>query len=580
MRTFRLALAQINIVVGDLPGNTAKILAGIEQARAVAADLVAFPELAIPGYPPEDLLLKTDFIHANRLALDQVVQASAGLTVVVGFVDANSDIYNAAAVCHNGVLAGIYHKHYLPSYSVFDEDRYFQAGQQNPVFNINGTWVGITICEDIWYPAGPHEVQALEGGAELLLNISSSPYYARKGLARARMLATRAADSAAIVAYCNLVGGQDELVFDGQSFVFDSSGEMVARGQSFAEDFIVVDLDMERVFNQRLHNPLRRKEVTYHNNVVEQVERVSLPSLPSPAPKPPLQGGLHLAAELQPLAEIYAALILGTHDYVTKTGFSNVVIGLSGGIDSSITACIAVDALGKDAVVGVIMPTRYNSPASAEDAAVLAQALGIRILTIPIDKTYQAYLEMLAEPFTGRKPDTTEENIQSRIRGNVLMALSNKFGWLVLTTGNKSEVGVGYSTLYGDSAGGFAVIKDIPKNLVYALARHREQIRGRAIPERVFIKAPSAELRYDQKDSDSLPEYNVLDPILEAYVEDDQSLAQIVAQGYDEALVRRVIRLVDLNEYKRRQSPPGIKISTRAFGKDRRLPITNRYRPK
>lgn len=573
----RIALAQINTTVGDIEGNCRRIREGIEHAKDVGADLVACPELAIPGYPPEDLLLKPDFIEANLAGLHSLLPITRGITAVVGFVDRDGDIYNAAAMLHDGALASVYHKTYLPNYSVFDENRYFQAGQLAPVYIVKGVVVGVTICEDIWYPVGPAETQALAGDAEILLNISSSPYYARKGHARERMLATRAADNVAFVAYVNLVGGQDELIFDGHSVVFNAEGELIARGAQFAEDFLVVDLDVAEVFRRRLHDPRRRKEKLAFPRDGRLVQRIELPDIAAPATRPPLTPR-PIPALLDPLAEVYQALVLGTRDYVHKNGFDTVVVGLSGGIDSSLTATIATDALGPEHVIGVRMPTRYSSTHSLEDAAALADNLGFRLLTIPIDDTFQSFLDMLAPVFEGRPPDVTEENLQPRIRGTVLMALSNKFGWLVLTTGNKSEIAVGYSTLYGDTAGGFAVIKDIPKVLVYDLARYRNTWSHRpVIPQRVLEKAPSAELRPNQTDQDTLPPYEVLDPILQAYVEEDRSPEEIVAMGFDANTVRRVIRMVDRNEYKRRQSPPGVKITPRAFGKDRRLPITNRF---
>jgi NAD+ synthase (glutamine-hydrolysing) len=575
MRTLRIGLAQINPTVGDLKGNVRKILDYIGRARELGVDLVAFPELAVTGYPPEDLLLKPDFIEANLDCLQQIVEGVRSITAVVGFVDSADDIYNAAAIIHDGTLAGVYHKMYLPNYGVFDENRYFQAGTDYPVFVLPGTSVGINICEDIWYPAGPGEVQALAGGAEVIVSISASPYHAGKGQSRERMLATRASDNVAIVAFCNLVGGQDELVFDGNSVIFDERGELVVRGKQFGEDLIVADLDVGSVFRQRLHDPRRRNEKLAAD--VGKVSRITLPEVESSGEKSPLP--TRKMERLEPLAEIYQALVLGTRDYVRKNGFQKVVIGLSGGIDSSLTAAIAVDALGKENVVGVFMPSRYSSEESREDAGKLAENLGIRFLSIPIDDTFQAYLDMLAAPFAGVEPDVTEENVQARIRGNILMALSNKFGWLVLTTGNKSEVSAGYCTLYGDMAGGFAVIKDVPKTLVYELAGHKNGSAGReVIPRRVFEKAPTAELRPDQRDEDTLGPYATLDPILHAYVEEDRGVDEIVALGFDEATVRRVIGMVDRNEYKRRQAPPGVKITPRAFGKDRRLPITNQYR--
>jgi NAD+ synthase (glutamine-hydrolysing) len=557
-----------------LQGNGQKILDYIGRAREFGVDLLAFPELAITGYPPEDLLLKPDFIQANLDCLQQIVKGTRSITAIVGFVDSADDIYNAAAIIHDGSLARVYHKMYLPNYGVFDENRYFQAGTDYPVFTLQGTTVGINICEDIWYPTGPSEVQALAGGAGVIVTISASPYHAGKGLARERMLATRAADNVAIVAFCNLVGGQDELVFDGNSVIFDERGELVVRGKQFEEDLVVADLDVGSVFRQRLHDPRRRKEKLAAD--VGKVSRITLPEVKPQGEKPPLP--VRSRERLELLAEIYQALVLGTRDYVRKNGFQKVVIGLSGGIDSSLTAAIAVDALGKENVVGAFMPSRYSSEESREDAGKLAENLGIEFLVIPIDEAFQAYLDVLAEPFAGVEPDVTEENVQARIRGSILMALSNKFGWLVLTTGNKSEVSTGYCTLYGDMAGGFAVIKDVPKTLVYQLAGHKNGSAGReVIPRRVFEKAPTAELRPDQRDEDTLGPYATLDPILHAYVEEDRGLDEIVALGFDEATVRRVIGMVDRNEYKRRQAPPGVKITPRAFGKDRRLPITNQY---
>jgi NAD+ synthase (glutamine-hydrolysing) len=574
MNPLRIGLAQVNPTVGDLAGNTEKILAYIEQARELKIDLVAFPELVIPGYPPEDLLLKPSFIENNLACLKRIAGETQVITAIVGFVDCDgNDIFNAAALLHDGQVTGVYHKTYLPNYGVFDENRYFRAGRRPLLFDLKGTTVGISICEDIWYPTGPPEAEAL-AGAQLAVNISASPYHAGKGLARERMLATRAADSVVVVAFCNLVSGQDELVFDGGSVIFDERGELVARARQFEEDLLVADLNLHGVFRQRLHDPRRRKEELAG---MEQVQRVMLSGAGEATTRSPVKPRIEPRLEAE--AEVYRALVLGTRDYVTKNGFRQVVIGLSGGIDSSLTAAIAVEALGAENVTGVFMPSRYSSTDSREDAGQLAANLGIRFLVVPIDQTFQAYLDMLSEPFSGTEPDVTEENIQARIRGNILMALSNKFGWLVLTTGNKSELATGYCTLYGDMAGGFAVIKDVPKMLVYALAGHVNARAGREIiPRRVFDKAPTAELRPDQKDEDSLGPYRLLDPIVHAYVEEDRSLEEIVALGFDADAVRRIIRMVDRAEYKRRQAPPGVKITPRAFGKDRRVPITNRYR--
>ncbi|HEY55908.1 MAG TPA: NAD+ synthase [Dehalococcoidia bacterium] len=574
MRRLRLGMAQINTTVGDFQGNTQKILEAIAHGRSLGVDLLAFPELAVCGYPPEDLLLKPQFIKENLRAIKKMEKHTSGLTIIVGFVDAQGDIYNAAAVIHDGKLAGIYHKIYLPNYGVFDENRYFQAGQDCPVYTVAGVGVGVNICEDIWYKAGPATIQAYSG-AEIIVNISASPYHFGRLKFRERMLATRAADNVVIVAYNNLVGGQDELVFDGGSMVLDEQGQLITKGKQFEEDLIVADLDVEAVFRTRLRDPRWRKEA-FQLEQQRQVVKVALSEAPLAAPKPELPKAQ--AQSLDPAEEVYRALVLGTGDYVLKNGLAKVVIGLSGGIDSSLVADIAVAALGADNVVGVAMPSAYSSPSSLRDAQILARNLGIRLLSIPIDRIFQAYLKTLAEPLKGTEPDVTEENIQARIRGNLLMALSNKFGWLVLTTGNKSEMATGYTTLYGDMAGGFAVIKDVPKTMVYELARYRNSLPDSPIPPAIIEKAPSAELRPGQKDSDSLPPYDLLDPVLTAYVEEDKSTEQIIALGADEALVRRAAHLVDNSEYKRRQAPPGVKITPRAFGRDRRLPITNRFR--
>jgi NAD+ synthase (glutamine-hydrolysing) len=577
-RTLRLALGQINNTVGDLQGNGQKIAAIIGQAREMDADLVAFPELAISGYPPEDLLLNPAFVKENLQALEKVAKASRGITAIVGFADMREDIFNAAGVLHDGKLVGVYHKIYLPNYGVFDENRYFQSGKDVLVFQLGETTIGVNICEDIWYPGDPMRTQCLQGNAQLVVNISSSPFHAGKRNFRQRMLSTRAWDYSAIVAYVNLVGGQDELVFDGGSMVLDQRGEVIATAKAFQEDLLVVDLDLDDVLLYRLHDPRRRKE-KLASLAEGKLQRLILPPLKKKRPPKPFPARIQEA--LRPLEEIYQALILGTGDYVRKNGFQKVLLGLSGGIDSALTATIAMDALGKESVVGVAMPSVYSSPESLEDARALAENLGIALRVIPIDDVFKSYLQTLKNSFAGEKPDVTEENLQARIRGNLLMALSNKFGWLVLNTGNKSEMGVGYCTLYGDMAGGFAVIKDVPKTLVYQLASFRNSLGvTRIIPERVMIKPPSAELRPNQKDTDSLPPYDVLDPILRAYVEEDQNVEMIQARGFKQQMVEEVIRRVDLNEYKRRQSPPGVKITPRAFGKDRRLPITNRYRMK
>jgi NAD+ synthase (glutamine-hydrolysing) len=576
MRKLRIGMSQINTTVGDFAGNTRKIIDAIAAARPLGVDLIIFPELAICGYPPEDLLFKPQFIEENLKSLEKVIKQTSGLAVIVGFVDAKSDIYNAAAIINDGKLVSIYHKIYLPNYGVFDENRYFQAGRECPVYTIFGVGIGVNICEDIWYEAGPATAQAY-AGAEVIVNISASPYHFGKENDRERMLSTRASDNVAIIVYDNLVGGQDELVFDGNSMVLNEKGQLIARGKQFEEDLIVVDLDAEAVFRTRLHDPRWRKETLLLEDHPEHAVNVVVSELSPAATKPALPP--RQSEEHSFPGDVYDALVLGTRDYINKNGFKKVLIGLSGGIDSSLVAAVATDALGRSNVVGVLMPSRFSSPGSISDAELLSRNLGIKHITLPIEKVYQAYLETLAEQFRNVKPDSTEENIQARIRGNLLMALSNKFGWLVLTTGNKSEIATGYTTLYGDMAGGFAVIKDVPKTLVYKLARYRNsKTKKEVIPPDVISKAPSAELRPEQKDTDSLPPYDLLDPVLTAYVEEDKSVEQIIGSGFDEDVVKRAARLVDGSEYKRRQAPPGIKITPRAFGRDRRLPITNRFK--
>ena len=576
MHNIRVGIAQINSTVGDFSGNTKKIVQFIDQAKSLGVDLLTFPELAITGYPPEDLLLKPQFIMQNKKSLNQIIEHCSDIAVVVGFVDGDADIYNAAAVLCDKKLVGVYHKFYLPNYGVFDENRYFQAGKECPVFIIYGIGIGVTICEDMWYEAGPALVQTY-AGATVLINISASPYHAGKGVSRERMLATRASDSAAIVVHNNLVGGQDELVFDGNSLIINEKGEIVARGKQFEEDFVAADLDIESVFRSQLRDARRRKETPWVKKRLEQAAKIEVSSDYPVIARPPLPP--RQVNRLDELAEIYQALVLGTRDYVHKNGFDKVVIGLSGGVDSSLVAAIAVDALGAENVIGVSMPSRYSSPDSKSDAEALARNLGIEFNVISIEKVFCAYLETLAEPFKGTNPDVTEENIQARIRSNLLFALSNKFGWLVLASSNKSETAMGYTTLYGDMSGGLTPLKDVPKTMVFELAKYKNSQAGNeVIPSSVLTKAPSAELRPDQKDTDTLPPYEVLDPILKAYVEDDVTVDQIIAMGFNRDIVKRVARLVDRNEYKRRQAAPGIKITPRDFGRDRRLPITNQFR--
>ena len=589
MRFLRVAMAQINPTVGDIDGNTALIKAWIKEARRAKADLVAFPELAITGYPPEDLLFKARFVDDAQRALKALAADAHGLVVVVGYVgrDGTGDslskvattpaggrhgLYNSAAVLAERRIVANYCKRHLPNYGVFDESRYFHPGTRLPLLILNGTTIGINICEDIWFPEGPTRAQAA-AGAEVIVNINASPFHVGKSRMREQVLATRARENRVIVTYTNTVGGQDELVFDGCSVIVDQTGEVVARGKAFAQDLLVADLDVAAVGRARQGEGRKKPLSPRVAALVDRVE-VRVPARKtSSTVMPPLE------MPLERLDEAYRALVLGVQDYVLKNGFRRVVIGLSGGVDSALTAVIAVDALGADNVLGVFMPSPYTSRTSREDVADLARRLRIQVDTLSITTTFKSYLRVLSKPFAGSRPDTTEENLQARIRGNLLMAYSNKFGHLVLTTGNKSEMSVGYATLYGDMAGGFAVIKDVPKTMVYELS-HLRNLVGPApvIPKRVLERPPTAELRPDQKDEDSLPPYAILDPILKAYVEEDRALEDIVAMGFARETVVRVMAMVDRSEYKRRQAPLGIKITHRAFGKDRRMPITNGYR--
>lgn len=568
--TLRLALVQMNPTVGDLDGNVCKILDAVEAARCRKADIVALPELALTGYPPEDLLLKPQFVADNRRRLKALVPKIKGITAIVGFVDGHTDLYNSAAVIHDGELVGVHHKVHLPTYGVFDEDRYFKKGDSLSIFKLKGVTFGVNVCEDMWYPEGPHRAQALQGGAELIININASPFYMGKWKTREEMLCARASDDDAVVAYVNMVGGQDELVFDGHSLIVNPNGEILARGKSFQEDVIVVDVSVETAIHRRLAHPHTMPSDAH----AEPIEIVALATIEDSQPKPELP--VRTVSPPDPLQEVYDGLVMGLGDYVRKNGFQCVTLGLSGGIDSALTAAIAVDALGADCVTGVSMPSEITSSESKEDAEILADNLGIKFLTIPIREVFDSYKSILRPAFAETEENIAEENLQARTRGNMLMALSNKFGWMVMTTGNKSEMACGYATLYGDMAGGFAVIKDVPKTLVYQLSQYRNR-NGEVIPQRVIEKEPTAELRVGQKDSDSLPPYSTLDPILKLYVEEDRSVAEIIKMGYDAAMVKRVARMVDRNEYKRRQAPPGVKITPKAFGRDRRLPITNRY---
>jgi NAD+ synthase (glutamine-hydrolysing) len=560
-------MAQINPTVGDLAGNRDRIIDCIGRAKKAGADIVAFPELAVTGYPPEDLLLKPQFVKDNLRTLREIQTATKSITAIVGFVDRDDFLYNAAAVLHNGGHISTYHKILLPNYGVFDEYRYFRPGRRYPLLTLRGVKIGVNICEDIWFSEGPTRSQAL-AGAEVIVNINASPYHKGKGRERQTMLSERAKQNNVIISYTNAVGGQDELVFDGQSMIIDGNGRLIASGWQFEEDLLVVDIKVPD------RKPLAPTASEQHFEAIDQVV-ISAKAGPRKKPLPARR-----AVKALPLCEeVYRALVLGTRDYMRKNGFKTAVIGLSGGIDSSLVAAVAVAALGNENVVGVFMPSQYSSNESREDACELARNAGIRVLELPILQAFDAYLNTLRREFARTRQDVTEENLQARIRGNLLMALSNKFGWLVLTTGNKSEMSVGYATLYGDMAGGFAVIKDVTKTLVYDICRCINKLAGRTIiPKRVMTKAPTAELRPNQKDSDSLPEYSVLDPILKAYVEDDKAFREILKMGFDRKTVNKVIHLVDSSEYKRRQAPPGVKITPRGLGKDRRFPITNRYK--
>ncbi|MFN2588233.1 MAG: NAD+ synthase [Actinomycetota bacterium] len=551
-----MALAQLNLIVGDVDGNRRRLVEAVEWARGAGAQVLVAPELATTGYPPDDLLLKESFLRANVDALRQVAAATGDLLAFVGFVQPTSRaLYNAAAICHGGEVAGVYRKHRLPNYGVFDELRYFDPGRGHTLVETPDGVIGVCICEDAWSPRGPVVSQG-DAGAQVVVNVNASPWHKHKLGERIDMLGERARRARASIVYVNQIGGQDELVFDGGSLVIDPAGEVAARLPQFEEALAVVDV------------PLGETRPTRHPSI----RRISLELRPA--------GGevrLPNPGDLGPEAEVYTALCLALRDYASKNRFEKIVVGLSGGIDSTLVATIATDALGPDAVLGVSMPSELSSTHSVEDAKLLSANLGIEMLEIPISPPYHAYLDVMRDTFGATEPGLAEENLQARIRGNLLMAISNRYGHLVVATGNKSEMACGYATLYGDMAGGFALLKDVFKTEVYALARYRNTL-GRVIPESVLTKAPSAELRPNQKDSDTLPPYDVLDPILEDYVEDDSGIEEMVAAGRDRATVERVVALVDRAEYKRRQAPPGPKVTTKAFGRDRRLPITNHWR--
>jgi NAD+ synthase (glutamine-hydrolysing) len=571
----RLALAQINTVVGDLEGNRDRILDALDDARDARADLVLFPELAVTGYPPEDLLLRPGFLRAADRSLAEIARATRGIVALVGTPHLDDDLYNACAVCADREVKALYRKRFLPNYGVFDEDRYFARGRDLLLLRFGDTLIGPTICEDIWQP-GPPATDLAIAGAHLITNISASPFHVGKEQERREMLATRARDNSCFVAFCNAVGAQDELIFDGHSVVLDDEGRVLARAPGFEEALLTVDLDVATVVGRRLRDVRRRALAR---------ERETLPApdvVPVGVPRTARDGrppASPVAPVLDELEQMRRALELGLADYVRKNGFGEVVIGLSGGIDSALTAALAVEALGSEQVHCVSMPSRYSSEETRRDALRLAENLGTSFRELPIDPIVQSYESVLAGPFEGREPDSTEENLQARIRGVLLMALSNKLGWLVVATGNKSELSVGYSTLYGDMAGGFALLKDMYKTDVYRLARHLNERGGRElIPLSIIERAPSAELRPDQRDEDSLPPYAKLDRVLEAYVELDRSREDLVSDGFDPEVVERAIALIDRAEYKRRQAPPGVKLRPKAFGRDRRTPITNRWR--
>jgi NAD+ synthase (glutamine-hydrolysing) len=570
----RVALAQIDPVVGDIEGNAAKIADSIARARDEDASLVILPELALTGYPPEDLLLKTHFVDAAGAAVRELARSTRDIAALVGFPERADDVYNSAALLSGGELAAVYRKIHLPNYGVFDEQRYFQAGSEPALFHLNGVSIGITICEDIWEPGEPATSEAL-AGAHVIANLSASPYHRGKGPERERMLITRASDNLVAVLFCNMVGGQDELVFAGHSVAIDQDGRVVARAPQFEESLTICTIDPGAVAAARLRDPRHRTAVRKQRAAGGGAS--TLAELELEADLPHDLGG-PVAAVLSPEAEVYSALVTGLRDYVEKNGFREVVFGLSGGIDSALVALVAVDALGAERVRCVTMPSPYSSEGTRNDARTIAANLGAELIELCIDRPMREYDELLAEVFAGCEPDVAEENLQARIRGNLVMALSNKFGWLVLATGNKSELSVGYATLYGDMAGGFAVLKDVFKGWVYRLVEWRNGQEGRElVPASAIDRPPSAELRADQRDDESLPAYDVLDAILTGYIERDLDSADLVAQGHDPEDVERVIAMVDRAEYKRRQAPPGIRISTKAFGRDRRLPITNRF---
>jgi len=570
----RLALAQIDPVVGDLDGNRDLILARLEEARSDDADLVVFPELAVTGYPPEDLLLRPGFVRAARESLEMIAGAARGVTALVGVPLFDGDLFNACAVCSDGAVRAVYRKRFLPNYGVFDEDRYFAPGRELVVLDLGGARVGITICEDMWQPGPPATDLAL-AGAELLVNLSASPFHVGREREREAMFRTRARDNVCFVAFCNMVGGQDELIFDGHSLVLDDEGEVLGRAPGFEECLVVLDVEPSAVIGRRLRD-VRRRALARELPEPPAVTAVTVAARASREGEPRSAPTVPFADELE---QMRRALVLGLRDYVRKNRFREIVVGVSGGIDSALTAALAAEALGPEQVHCVSMPSRYSSHGTREDARRLAENLGCDFRELPIEPVVDAFTGVLAESFAGREPDLTEENLQARIRGTLLMALSNKFGWLLVATGNKSEMSVGYATLYGDMAGGFALLKDVFKTDVFRLSRYLNEQAGRElVPQSTIERAPSAELRAGQLDEDSLPPYAELDHVLEAYVEDDRSLEELRTDGFDLEVVQRAVALVDRAEYKRRQAPPGVRLRPKAFGRDRRTPITNRWR--
>ena len=590
MRYLRVGIAQINVTVGDFKGTEKKLLENIEKAKSESVQLLVFPELAICGYPAKDLIYRKDFVEENSKVLYKIIPETAGMIVVLGFLHLeDNDLYNAAAIIHDEKLVGVQHKIHLPNYGVFDEYRYFQTGNESHLFSTDVVKFGVNICEDIWISGYPIKSQVLSG-AELIVNVSASPFHAGKFKLRRNMLSTRASDNIVFIAFNNLVGGQDELVFDGRSMIIDHLGEVVETGKGFEEDLLWVDIDLDECISQRLKNPRHREdyrqlvEMDKKLGIIESSGTTNIPSEFQPAKYTFFQASSHRnndSSDDETYDEILKALCLGTKDYVMKNSFKKIIIGISGGIDSALTAVIAKYALGSENVIGVLMPSEITSSENIEDAKKLAGSLGIKLIEIPINSLFSTYTETLKSYFSGKAIDITEENIQSRIRGNILMALSNKFGYLLLATGNKSEASVGYATLYGDMCGGLSVISDIPKTTVYKLCYYiNKKGENEVIPERILTKAPSAELKADQKDTDSLPDYDILDQILHQYIELDRTPSEIAASGFDMDIVLDVIRRVDNAEFKRKQAAPGIKITPKAFGSDRRFPITNKFLPK